>query len=137
MKTIDEEKYVQKAENVICALKNKKDSRGNSIAMVTTSKIRNLLSMTSDIYNEVSVLPGDTLSKEIISRIEYLKIRFVYEVGRDNNEATVKNFVEESEILDILNEIGDSKSNYLLFSRYMEALVAYHKFYGGKDWEDT
>lgn len=45
--------------------------------MVTTSKIRNLLAMASDIYNEVVILQEDQLSDELNGRIEYLRIRFV------------------------------------------------------------
>ena len=41
--------------------------------------------------------------------------------------------MKEAEIIDLLKEIGQSKKNYLLFSNYMEALVAFHKFYGGQD----
>ena len=66
-------------------------------------------------------------------RIEYLRIRFVYECGRDDSKRKVRNFVEKSEVLEILKEIKKSKKNYLLFSRYMEALVAFHKYYGGKE----
>ena len=30
-------------------------------------------------------------------------------------------------------EIKDSKKLFLLFTKYVEALVAYHKYYGGRD----
>ena len=36
-------------------------------------------------------------------------------------------------IKEILKEIRQSKKNYLLFSKYMEALIAFHKYYGGKE----
>ena len=42
-------------------------------------------------------------------------------------------FVKQAEILEILKEIRQSKKNYLLFSKYMEALIAFHKYYGGKE----
>ena len=45
----------------------------------------------------------------------------------------VKAFVKQAEILEILKEIRQSKKNYLLFSKYMEALIAFHKYYGGKE----
>lgn len=54
----------------------------------------------------------------------------MYECGR---EPKVKEFVQKAEIIELLKEIGNSKKNYLLFSRYMEALVAFHKYYGGQD----
>ena len=41
--------------------------------------------------------------------------------------------MNEAQILDVLKEINGSKKNYILFSRYMEALIAFHKYYGGKD----
>ena len=72
----------------------------------------------------------EKLNDEICGRIEYLRIRFIYECGR---EPKVKAFVKQAEILEILKEINKSKQNYLLFSRYMEALIAFHKYYGGKE----
>ncbi len=131
MKTISETTYVDRADQVIQKLKNKRNPRTNkSVPLVTTSKIRNLLAMTSDIYNELLNDQGEELSREIRERIEYLRIRFVYESGRENS---VKSFVEEAGILDILKEIGSSRKNYILYNRYMEALVAFHKYYGGRE----
>lgn len=48
-------------------------------------------------------------------------------------EPKVNEFVQKAQILDILKEIKQSKKNYLLFSRYMEALIAFHRYYGGRD----
>ena len=126
-----EQDYVGDAENVIKKLKDRKDAKGKLIPMVTISKLRNLLSMTTDIYNEVIVWPEEKLSEETGSRIDYLRVRFLYEAGRDPDG--VRNLVEEAGIIDILKNIGRSKKKYLQFSRYMEALVAFHKYYGGKD----
>ena len=72
----------------------------------------------------------EKLDEEVIGRIEYLRVRVMYECGR---EPQVRRFVEKAELIEILKEIGGSKKNYLLFSRYMEALVAFHKYHGGKD----
>ena len=130
---LTEDNYVEIAENVIKKLREKKDQKGRQIPLVTTSKIRNLLGMTADIYNQVLTWQSETLSDELNGRIEYLRIRFVYECGRDDSKRKVRNFVEKSEVLEILKEIKKSKKNYLLFSRYMEALVAFHKYYGGKE----
>lgn len=128
---ITEKNYVEKAENAILKLKELKNEKtGKIIPMVTTSKIRNLLAMTSDIYNEVLNWREEKLNDEICGRIEYLKVRFLYEAGR---ETSVRSFVITAEIITCLKEISDSRKQYILFSRYMEALVAYHKFYGGKD----
>lgn len=128
--TINEGNYVDIAEKVIVDLKALKNKQGRIIPMVTTSKLRNLLSMAADIYNEVMNYGEDKLSEDINARIEYLRVRFLYEAGR---ESTVKNFVEKSQILDVLKNIKGSRKNFVLFNRYMEALVAFHKYYGGKD----
>ncbi len=127
---VNEQNYVDKAEEVIKCLKDKKDQKGRSVPVVTTSKLRNLLAMAADIYNEVINQPGDQLSADIRARIEYLRVRFLYEAGR---ESSVKDLVKESKIMDVLKGIDGSKKNYILFSRYMEALVAFRKYYVEKD----
>ncbi|MCM1183527.1 MAG: type III-A CRISPR-associated protein Csm2 [Roseburia sp.] len=127
---INEQNYVDEAEKVIKKLKAKTDKNGRSVPMVTTSKLRNLLALTADIYNEVMNGSGDKLSEEICSRIEYLRVRFLYEAGR---EPAVKSLVEEAGLLDVLKDIKGSKKGYILFNRYMEALVAFHKYHGGRD----
>lgn len=127
---VNEQNYVDAAENVIKSLMDKKDQRGRSIPIVTTSKLRNLLAMSADIYNEVLNQKEDRLSEDICSRIEYLRVRFLYEAGR---EPSVKNLVNESGIIDLLKKVNTSKKNYILFNRYMEALVAFRKYYVEKD----
>ena len=127
---LTEETYVEEAERVIKALKGKKDKKQNPVPIVTTSKIRNLLAMTAELYNEALNCSKENLPEELVGRINYLKIRFVYEAGRENS---VRNLVEEARILEHLNEVKGSRTQYLLFSRYMEALVAYRKFYVEND----
>lgn len=127
---ITELNYVDEAEKAITELKNLKDQKGRPIQMVTTSKIRGLLSMTADIYNEVLSYPEEKLSADIVSRIEYLRVRFLYDAGREN---AVKKFIETANVLDVLANVKCSKKQYILFNRYMEALVAFHKYLGGKD----
>lgn len=128
---ISEKDYVDRAEEVIKKLSKKVNPRnGKTEPMVTTSKIRNLLAITTDIYNEVMSSASEQLSEEIKGRIEYLRVRFTYESGR---EPKVKELVEEAKLLEVIKQIQGSKKNFILFSRYMEALVAFHRFYGGKD----
>ena len=129
--------YVQMAETAIKELNEEAQQKYGfkyKDKIVTTSKIRNLLAMTADIYNQVVQKSSETLDEEICERIEYLRIRFIYEYGRDDSkEKSVRNFIDKTGILELLKEIGNSRSNYIRFSRYMEALVAFHKYYGGKD----
>lgn len=118
--------YVDLAEE--CVKNLEKDKYGKML--LTTSKIRNLLSMISAIYNDVVRVSTDVLNEDIQERIQYLRMRFVYEAGR---ERSVKNLLETGEINQKITAIGDDKEKCILFCRYMEAIVAYHKFYGGKD----
>ena len=117
---INENNYVDKAEEAIIELvKDAKERYGVRYRdkLVTTSKIRNLLAMTADIYNQVLVCQEEVLSDDICGRIEYLRVRFMYEYGRDDSK----------------ERKGKTKHNYILFSKYMEALIAFHKYYGGKE----
>ena len=82
MKTIN----VDKAEKAIRSLRDKAEQqrRGRGeLKIVTTSKIRNLLAMTADIYNQVMICQNDKLNDDLKGRIEYLRVRFMYECGRE------------------------------------------------------
>ncbi len=127
---LNEQNYVDVAEKAILDLKNMKDKNGREIPMVTTSKLRNLLAMTADIYNIILNQKEDKLPDDICSRIEYLRVRFLYEAGR---ERAVKSMLEKASVMELMKGIRGSKRNYILFNRYMEALVAFHKYYGGKE----
>lgn len=120
--------YVEDAEKVFKDLYSTRDKK------ITTSKIRGLLSGMSDIYNDVVRVEGEELPQDIVDRIQYLKVQFVYEYGRDDKkDGSVRRFINESKILNKIDQIGTSKKKFIEMERYMEALVAYHRFYGGKD----
>lgn len=123
---INESNYVDMAENAIKELKEK-SSKGR---IVTTSKIRNLLAMVADIYNDVINNKAEELGDDIVVRINYMKVQFYYSAGREDS---VKKLLKQANVLRIIDEIGNSRSNYIIFSRYMEALVAFRKYYGGID----
>lgn len=127
---LDEKKYVDQADDVLKRLKNKVDDKGKPVPKITTSKIRNILSMAVDIYDKVLQNREDVLSDEILSRIEYLRVRMIYECGR---EQSVMYFIKEANLLKYIKMIGSEKRKYILFYHYLEALVAFHKYYGGKE----
>ncbi len=126
MVVINSSNYVETAEKVIKSIE--RNDKGK--ILLSTSKIRNILSMISGLYNDVVMLREDKLSAEFVSRIKYIKMRFAYEAGR---EKTVKDFIDKAQIFKIMDSINDSTDDLILFCNYMEALVAYHKFYGGSD----
>nr|WP_302286197.1 type III-A CRISPR-associated protein Csm2 [Catenibacterium mitsuokai] len=120
---------LNKVENTIKELKTKKNQRGKPIGLLTVSQIRNLLAMSADILNEVLEYPEENLSEELLDRVSYLTVRFYYEAGRDEK---VKSFIETAKLLPFLKGIKTRKQ-YIQYYQYMEALVAFHKYYGGKD----
>ena len=129
MEKIDKLTYVDQAENVIKSLRVK-DRNGRYVMRLTTSRIRNILSLVTGIYNRVLHETRNELSEEICEEIQYLRLRIVYEAGKDQD---VKNFMNQANILENIQDIGKNRERLLLFCRYMEALVAYHRFYGGRD----
>ena len=69
------------------------------------------------------------ISEELLDRVSYLTVRFYYEAGRDEK---VKSFIETAKLLPFLKGIKTRKQ-YIQYYQYMEALVAFHKYHGGKD----
>ena len=119
------EDYVDAAEAVI-----RQHSQGGK--PITTSKIRNLLSMVSDIYNEEILSNEPQLRPESRSGLTMLRIRMVYEAGRD--QQTVGRFLREAKLLEYIKGIGNDRAKLIDFAHYMEALVAYHRYLiGGKE----
>lgn len=124
--------YVERAENVVKSLYL--DGRGekNRRGMITTSQIRNLLSGISDIFNDVVILDeGSQLPADIVNRVNYLKVQFVYESGRQGG--ALRNFIDKAGLIKEIEAAAASKEAFIKMERYMEALVAYHKYYGGED----
>ena len=121
---INKKNYVDEAERVIIGLKQA-DRSGR--LTLTTSKIRNILSMVSELYTDAQHSREEKLNEDMVSRVQYLKMRIAYEAGRDGS---VKAFVDAASLLNYVGDIGNSRQNLILFCNYMEALVAYHRFCG-------
>ena len=117
---LTEENYVGIAEQAIKELCSEKDQKGRLVGPVTTSKIRNLLAMTSDIYNDVVNSQSDKLNAEIMGRINYMKIRFIYEAGR---EPKVKKLVDKAKILAIILQV--SARRLCIHKNYTAKFFAY------------
>jgi len=123
---LTDENYVSQAEAVIKRLivENGKNK------ILTTSKIRKLLAMISEMYTKAKRLKSNTLNSDLLTKIQYFKMHTVYEAGR---ESSVKKFVEEAQITNQIDKIKTDREKLILFCHYMEALVAYRKFLGGRD----
>lgn len=121
-KWLNEDTYVENAEAIIKELKSQK-------AKISTSKIRNILSMLSDLYNRVIHKREELLGKDIQIELKYFKMRCAYESGRDRE---VKNFIEKTNMMTYIDGIGNNRERFILYYHYVEALVAYHRYYGGE-----
>ena len=99
---------------------------------ITTSKIRGILELVNKVYNRVINTNDVELSENILADIAYIKVKIAYESGR---EPVVKDFIQRTAftaaITDVMNQ--RTRESFLLFARYVESLIAYFKFYGGKD----
>lgn len=118
--------YVNEAEAVIQEMKQVSFREARDT--LTMSQLRNLASLTSNIYDEVQ----NNDVAQVSDKLAYLRVQFVYQSGRN---AAVKKLVELADILNILKtmQAKNDRAIIIRFCRYMEALVAYFKYYGGKD----
>lgn len=125
---------VTEAEKAIKELQYK-DRYDNIKIDVTTSQIRKFLTAVNVVRNKVDLYKAknkgaESLSKELTAEIKFLKVNLLYQAGRT---AAVKRFMTVSKLDVIIDSIGDSLARFVKFTKYVEALVAYHKFLGGKD----
>lgn len=105
------------------------EKSGKNKALITTSQIRKFLSAVNCLENKICSSEKE-LPQDIANEIKYLKVKLAYQVGRDSKNTGLKDFYNEIEPL--ISQIGTSKSNFTKVARYIEAIVAYHKFNGGE-----
>ena len=70
------------------------------------------------------------LDEELQMEIEFLRVNMSYQAGRDN---LVREFIEKADLLNMVKDINGDIKAFEKFCKYVEALVAFHKFYGGQD----
>ncbi|MDT2808914.1 type III-A CRISPR-associated protein Csm2 [Enterococcus asini] len=99
---------------------------------LTTSKLRNLLTMVNNLYTQVYNDPSATLSENVRDELSYLKVKFAYEAGRN---ASVRSFIEKTKVSQLVDHVlkHNTKKYFLDYCKYFEALVAYAKFYKMED----
>lgn len=129
-----EYKVVEDAEETIKLLIYK-DKNGKPKIALTTSQIRKFLTAVNVVRNKVDLWKvnnkdNNKLSADLVMEIKFLKVNLLYQAGREKN---VRDFVEKAKLATIINDIGSDLKKFTNFCKYVEALVAYHKYYGGKD----
>lgn len=109
--------------------------------LVTTSQIRKFLTAVNTVTEKVNAYKlektddYDTLPVELQAQIKYLKVKLAYQIGRNRSKwgNPVEDFEKEAGLMSLIDGVKSSTKEYEKFAHYIEALVAFHKFYGGKD----
>lgn len=113
--------------------RNCKPGKNGLYSPISTSQLRKVLSAVLVIQNEIEQknIVRDELPLEISLRIKYLEARLAYQAGRDEG----RNYRDKLFIplIHAVKEIGNSYNKFKRFAVMMETIVAYHKFYGGKN----
>lgn len=102
---------------------------------LTTSQVRKFLTAINVVRNKVDLYIAQNketkeLSSELVAEVKFLKVNLLYQAGRIN---TVKQFMNTANLGNIIDNVGNDTKKFQKLCKYVEALVAYHKFYGGKD----
>ena len=85
-----------------------------------------LFSLIIDIYHVERLRLEKTMEADSSFKLRNAQIRILYDAGR---EKSVEAFVSQSNLLGYLKDIQNDREKFLRFTHYMEALVAYHRFY--------
>ena len=125
---------VDLAQKVMYTLSH--DNQGKQKRMMTTSQIRRFLTAVNTVTGKVEQYQNETgtlekLSTDLAAQVKFLKVKLAYQVGRQGK--VVADFAKEADLMAAIDSIGSDAKKYEEFARYVEALVAFHKFYGGKD----
>ncbi len=105
---------------------SKKDKRNKNKKQVSYTSVRNMYNLT------LNVMKNEYTKDDV----EYLKMKIVYQLAKDADASYIKTFVNKTKILDKLDEIiecDEKEFNKKVkdFKIYMEAIIAYFKYYIG------
>ena len=126
-KDLNQLNYVDLAQKVIEQHYQKEGKK-----TITTNQIRNFLELTNELREQLRTDHVEKLTPEMMSQVQYIKLRLIYATGRDKEGKGVFEFMQRSSLIECLDTVGDSPQQYLLVCRYLEALTAYHKWYETK-----
>lgn len=117
--------YADYAKKLMEIEANRKDRKG-LFGGLTTTKLRGMYAQIVNLYTKIDSQEAFEKSQ---GDVQYLKVKFAYEAGRARE---VKTFLEKTNLMDMLDQVK-SYDGFLLYCRYAESLVAFFKFYGGKE----
>jgi CRISPR-associated protein Csm2 len=120
---LGETTYVEYADKI---MRNRADRNGG-FSELTTTKLRSIYGLVANLMVKIGSEDDYDRHKQ---DIQYLKVKMAYEAGR---EMHVRRFLDNSHLMDMVDSAMSSYAQWQLYCRYAESLVAYFKFYGGKD----
>ena len=100
---------------------------------ISTSKLRNLYAHIQAIKAKFQAqsMPEKNLTGEEIREIKRLRYLVAYIAGKEGKKNKYfENFVGK---VDNVIKAINTKEDFELFQQFMEALIAYHRFYGGQE----
>ncbi|MGQ9671414.1 MAG: type III-A CRISPR-associated protein Csm2 [Desulfosoma sp.] len=105
------------------------DAVGKTVAnRVKMNQIRRFLDGARKVEAE---LKGREDFEKIKGQIVLLRPKLAYAAGRHSD---VEHLADLAEILDAaVRSAAQTKDNFMKFLRFMESIIAYHRFHGGKD----
>lgn len=118
-KDMDKLKY---AEEVMKNISNNKKDQ------ITSNQMRIILSLFVNVRNELEKNgKEEKLKEEELYKIKYIKVKLIYQVARVN----LKEFLKKTYLNEMIDDVETREDFYKLVD-YVEALVAYQKFYMSK-----
>lgn len=133
------ENIVDMAENVIKSIRKPSKNNPNEFFIgLKISQLRKILSAINVLKNKVDIYKinnpsSNKLSTDLAMEVKFLRVNIAYQAGREKEPKQVQPFVEKANLLTMIDNIKDDIKSFEVFCKYVEALVAFHKFYGGKD----
>lgn len=134
------ENIVDKAELAIKSIgKQDKNNPNKLFIKLKTNQIRKILTAVNILKNKVDIYKianpqAKKLDEELQMEIEFLRVNIAYQIGREKGkENLVREFVEKADLLNMVKNINGDIKAFENFCRYIEALLAFHKFYGGQE----
>lgn len=134
------ENIVDKAELAIKSIrKPNKKNHDKLVIELKTNQIRKILTAVNILKNKVDIYKianpqAKKLDEELQMEIEFLRVNIAYQIGREKGkENLVREFIEKADLLNMVKDINGDIKAFENFCRYIEALVAFHKFYGGQE----
>lgn len=105
-----------------------KDISNNKKDQITSNQMRIILSLFVNVRNELEKNgKEEKLKEEELYKIKYIKVKLIYQVARVN----LKEFLKKTYLNEMIDDVETREDFYKLVD-YVEALVAYQKFYMSK-----